>query len=128
MERAGFPTQQIEETLVKLRGWRYLDDRAFARGFALSVVEHKRWGPSRVRGALRQRGVSEEHIEEALSEAFPEGETATLERALERFRRSDRRRGTTEQEKARAFRHLRGRGFSSAAIWEALGKDEETEI
>lgn len=123
MERAGFPTQQIEETLVKLIGWRYLDDRAFARSYALSAVEHKRWGPARVEVGLRQRGVSEEHIEEALREAFPEGENATLERALTRFRRSSRRRGTAEQEKARAFRHLSGRGFSSAAIWEALSKD-----
>ena len=123
MERAGFPTQQIEETLVKLIGWRYLDDQAFARAFALSVVEHKRWGPARVKGALHQRGVSEKHIEEALNEAFPDGENKALERALARFRRSDRREGTVEQKKARAFRHLSSRGFSSAAVWEALDKE-----
>ncbi len=123
MERAGFPTQQIEETLVKLIDWRYLDDRAFARSFALTAVEHKRWGPARVSGCSRparnKRGVHRGGSERGISRR----RKAALERALARFRRSDRRRGTAEQEKARAFRHLSGRGFSSAAIWEALGKD-----
>jgi regulatory protein len=127
MERAGYPATEITTTLAKLRSWRYVDDRAFASAFARSVAERKHWGPARVVRALKERGLSARHIEEALSTAFPAGEDQALDEALARFRRNDRRRGSAEQRKARAYRHLLARGFSPGAIMNALGSEKRIE-
>ncbi len=112
MERAGFPTQQIEETLVKLIGWRYLDDRAFARAFALSAVEHKRWGPARVEvgaaSARSQRGAHRGGIERR---HFPKEK---MRLSSEPSRASDAPVAAGERpskKKARAFRHLERTGI-----------------
>ncbi len=127
LERAGFTTPEITSTLAKLRAWRYLDDHAFATAFARSASERKHWGPARVSRALRDRGLADHHIDEALSETFPQGESGPIERALARFRRAHRRRGGAEQQKARAYRHLLARGFSPSAIMEALGSEPSME-
>ncbi len=124
MERAGYPADEITSTLAKLRDWRYVDDRAYASAFALSAVEHKRWGPVRIARTLRQRGVSGAFIEEALARVFHEGERKVVEEALARFQRKHRHPGTPVQQKARAYRHLLGRGFSPDTIFDILGKEK----
>jgi regulatory protein len=127
MERAGYPTSQITATLDKLKAWRYIDDRCFAHAFARSATERKRWGPARVARALKQRGLSEHNIEEALTDAFPDGESRVLDEALARFRRNDRHHGDAEKKKARAYRHLLARGFSPGAILNALDNEKRIE-
>jgi regulatory protein len=127
MERAGYPTSQITATLAKLKAWRYVDDRSFAGAFARSHADRKRWGPARVARALRERGLSEQNIDGALREAFPDGENRVLDEALARFRRNDRHCGNTEQKKARAYRHLLARGFSPGAIMQALDNEKRIE-
>jgi len=124
MRRAGYSSDEITATLAKLRDWRYVDDRSYALAFARSATERKRLGPGRIISALRDRGVSNAFVEEAVAQVFPEGERRVLEEALARFRRKDGHRGTIEQQKARTYRHLLGRGFSPAAIFDALGAAE----
>ena len=134
MERAGYSSQEITAVLDKLKAWRYMDDRAFATGFASSAVERKHWGPARVTKALREKGLADQDIEEAVSKAYPEGEEGPLAEALARFRRSagfEADVGNAEREKARAYRHLLARGFSPGAVMEILGREkfiEETEL
>jgi regulatory protein len=127
MERAGYLPSQITATLAKLKDWRYLDDRGFAVAFARSAAERKRWGPARIARALRERGVSEQDTEEALADAFPDGESRVLEEALARFRRNARRSGDAEKDKARAYRHLLTRGFGPGAIFRALDNEKRNE-
>ncbi|MFQ5789276.1 MAG: regulatory protein RecX [Acidobacteriota bacterium] len=123
MTRAGFPREEIAAALDYLRARRYVDDEAFGRGFAVAAAERKHWGPARIGRRLRDRGLSETQIESALAEAFPSGEDRVIEQALARFRRRARDRGTPQQRKARAYRHLFARGFSPEAIREALSRE-----
>jgi regulatory protein len=109
MERAGYAAADIADTLDTLRDRRYVDDLEFALGFARAARTHKHWGPLRIAHGLRKRGLADSHIQEALADAFPEGEAKTAARALERFQRSDRRRGTPRERKASAYRHFQRR-------------------
>ena len=120
MERAGYAASEISATLAELRTRRYVDDLAFVQAFAHAARSRKRWGPARIAQGLRKRGLDGSHIEQAVAEAFPDGESETVAEVLERFRRTDRRRGTPRQKLARAYRHLYGRGFSPEAIRQAL--------
>ena len=45
MARAGYPADEIEDTLAFLRERRYLDDAAFARDLALARAEAASLGP-----------------------------------------------------------------------------------
>ena len=132
MTRAGYDADQVEQTLNYLRERSYVDDATFARDFARARAERRRWGPARIEQRLRLLRLSDQHIEAALSETFPEGERETAERALERFCQTDRRRLSrlgSEQRKARAYRHLLARGFTPETAHELVtsGVFEDTE-
>jgi regulatory protein len=120
MERAGYTTSEIEDTITELRRRRYLDDLSFALTFAQGGRNHKQWGPKRIAHGLRRKGVSEQYIQRAVAEAFPEGETEAVAEVFARFRRTERGRGTKLQRKARAYRHLYAKGFSPDSIRRAI--------
>jgi len=115
MTRAGYETDEIEQTLNYLRERRYVDDDAFARDYSRAHAERRRWGPARIAQRLRLLKLSETHIEAALAETFPDGERDNAERALERFLETDRHRVSPlpgDKRRARAYRHLLARGFA----------------
>ena len=112
MAGAGYLGEEIENTLSFLRERRYLDDPTFARDFARNRNEHRLWGPARIQARLKQLRLSDEDIDSALSEVFPEGEEEAAKRALDRFLRLARRPAPRNKRMARAYRHLLTRGFS----------------
>jgi regulatory protein len=120
MTRAGYHADEIAETLQFLRERRYVDDRAFARDLACARAERHRWGPARIEQRLRALGLAANHIDAALSEAFPEGERKNAVKELERFLTTDRRKLSAEKRKARAYRHLLARGFTPETAHELV--------
>jgi SOS response regulatory protein OraA/RecX len=111
MSRAGYSAKEIESTLAFLHERHYLNDGAFAREVARASAERKHWGPARIEQKLKALHLSQDDIEQALSESFPAGEEeAAAKRALERFAKRVAQGG--EAFRARAYRHLLGRGFS----------------
>jgi regulatory protein len=81
-----FPdAKSLRETIARLRGLGYLDDRKFAEQYALSLAENKGFGPHRIRRELKAKLVDYRYIEPALQQAFQEtSERDLLERALEK--------------------------------------------
>ena len=124
LKEKGFGAEEIEKTTGYLTDLGLLDDEKFARALAESRARHKAWGPARIGRDLASKGVEEGIIKKVLSEAAPEEEAA-----LEALRRWKKRNKAIEgsQARERAFRHLRARGFSSAAIMKALGVKAEIE-
>ncbi len=112
---AGYPEAEVEEALGRLRGWGYLDDRAYAEAFVRS--RRHRFGPHRLRRELLRRGVDEGIVEAVLGEE--EGEVDRAVRLL--ARRWDRYRDRRE----RAVRFLLGRGFSLEAALQAYRRLQE---
>jgi regulatory protein len=111
MAQAGYSPPEVEATLSFLEERGYLNDAAFALELARAGAERKHWGPARIQQKLRSLDLSDSDIERALAQSFPEGEEeASARRALEKFGRRDGPGG--ERGRARAYRHLLGRGFS----------------
>lgn len=63
----GFEADEAEDAAEYYREAGYIDHRDFARRFANDSANIKGYGPDRIRRDLRERGVEEEFIEEALS-------------------------------------------------------------
>ena len=111
MSRAGYSLTEIESTLAFLHERSYLNDPAFARDVARASAERKHWGPARIEQKLLALRLSREDVDQALSESFPAGEEeAAAKRALERYAKRGKPGG--DAFRARAYRHLLGRGFS----------------
>ena len=100
------------------RGW--LDDRRFAHSFARSRAA-RRYGRYRITRELRQRGLTDELIEEALAEVFP---SEKEEQALVRTRLERRLRGKARPYSDKllrsAYASLLRAGFASAIIRDEL--------
>ena len=99
---------------VMERGW--VDDVAFAERQAEALVR-KGWGPQQISAKLKKHGIDAEGAQVAL-EALDEDWVA---RCRERVRRKFGEE-LSKSEQAKAFRHLRYRGFWDstirAVLWE----------
>ncbi len=115
MAHAGYRDEEIRSTLAFLDARGYLNDSGFARDVARASSERKLWGPARIERRLRELKLTETDIAGAIEDVFPEGEELAAKRAFDRFLHvSRRKKGDVEAERARAYRHLVGRGFSPA--------------
>jgi regulatory protein len=65
----GVPREEIEGILQYLEGYKYLDDRRYARRWASTWVQGKLLGPLRIKGKLLQKGIPEALVKETLVHA-----------------------------------------------------------
>jgi regulatory protein len=116
LRKKGIGPGFIEEALVRLRTWGYLDDRRLALTWGLARMEGSHWGPCRLASALAQRGVAAEVARDALLQLMEERDEEILARgAAEKYRR-----GHANVDGPRAMRRLAAylvrRGFSRQVI------------
>ena len=99
--------EELADVMARLYEAELLDDQAYAIQFAADKRELRGWGPDRIRQALRQRGVAETFVEQAVE---CEDESEQLERAVgllaERELACD-----SDAERGRALQLLVRRGF-----------------
>lgn len=112
----GVGADEAEGVVDRLVSTGVLDDARYARRYADDKRELRGWGSERIRAALRDRGVPDEDVEEALGDVDPEQE---IERAVELLRS----RGETladALERQRALAALIRRGYDSEVAYEAI--------
>jgi regulatory protein len=118
----GYPAETIGPVIEKLAGKRLVSDERFVASF---VHHHARrgQGPVRIRAELRQQGIPDSHVEEALRSA--DIDWAQLAREVRR-----RRFGATAPralgERAKQARFLQYRGFDAEQLRAAF-RDESGE-
>ena len=64
--KKGYSEAECEEAIAFCREYGYIDDGRFAGHFVHDAVNLKKLGKARIKMELRQKGVNEEAIEEAL--------------------------------------------------------------
>ncbi len=109
----------IDPTLEKLRRLNYIDDRAYARNWALSRAQNQGYGPQRINRELKKKGVVDEIIRTVIDEIFAqEHEEARARKILEKkFAGADLQEPRTL---GRALGFLQRRGYSAKVIWTLL--------
>ena len=124
---AGFSPGAVDTAVDYAEGFGYLDDRRFAENYVRTHCEKQ--SRMQMRGKLRESGVSEEYIDDALelyrdeeeqaAEAFLKSRTAALVNASEK----------EEQyaEKQKLIRKAMSKGFSYSTIISVLEKMGLTE-
>jgi regulatory protein len=117
--------EQADPVIAWLRGLRYLDDAAYARGRARTLVTSGRLGPRTAERRLLRAGIGAAEaraaVAGALAEEVPGGEAALCLALAERRSRGTPLAALDPRARGRLARFLLGRGFSGAAVARALG-------
>lgn len=119
LERAGLGAE-VDEVVAWLRDLRYLDDAAYARDRAASLVGAGRQGPRLAERRLIAAGIGRDAARAAVREAFG-GDEVERCRALAERRMRGAPQSLDDRARARLSRWLLGRGFSGQAISAVLG-------
>jgi len=122
----GFPAEELDTAMARLRDAGYLDDRRFARSFAEAAIRNGRGYGFRLRMELSRRGIPEETIEDILAALGAEYEEITTlsELMARKFEGFDPQRAD-ERQKRRVISYFQRRGYSLAAIVRVFRDREE---
>ncbi|MFA6568699.1 MAG: regulatory protein RecX [Victivallales bacterium] len=116
LARREFPKAAIDEAVSSLAERKFLDDANFAESY-FSELTAKGLGITRIRLAMRKRGVPPEIFNEVLSRGFSaDDEARRAADALKKRHLSFDREKDLSKRKQKMFRYLASRGFSSAVI------------
>jgi regulatory protein len=115
LRRREFPAAAIDYAIDKLRGWRYLDDRAFAEFWVENRVEHAPRGRRALASELRAKGVDRDLVADVLDDTDLDESTAARDLARKRLRSLA---GLDEEtQRRRLAAYLARRGYT----WDVVG-------
>jgi regulatory protein len=121
LSRRGFPPDDIDTAIDRLRQDGSLDDARVAAAIARSQLSIKKRGARRVRREIEAAGITSALAERAVAEVYAEVDADALMAAA-----IDRRLGTRrlddDREMARLYRYLVGQGFDADKAMTALRK------
>lgn len=111
---SGFSPAVIKQVLARITELGYLNDHDFAFTYGRSCMEHKLWGPTRIKDALLKKGVASGIISSVLEELSREHDLSSLaRRALEsRFPPAELGRPLQPHTRKKAIGLLLRKGFS----------------
>ncbi len=115
--------QQIEQIVDQLLEVGFIDDKRFAIAFARGKFNSNHWGKVRIIIGLKQNGISESIIKEALAEIDPTDYQATLEKLINRFRSED----STYTDKQKLAQKMQRKGYEADLIWQTIQSLENPE-
>jgi regulatory protein len=119
LERGHEPAE-VDEAIERLRRERYLDDQGYAERFARSRLAHHGLGRTRIRQALRQRGVARGESEAGLQTALHELDESTVVDQLARRYWKQHAHVEPERRLPRLWAFLLRRGFAAGLVKERL--------
>ncbi|MBR7102221.1 MAG: RecX family transcriptional regulator [Tidjanibacter sp.] len=84
MVRWGVPAAEREGVLDKLIEMRFIDDSRYAAAYVRDRSRFGGWGTYKIRAGLKEKGVAQEVIDEALAQITEEGSKEQLRTQIER--------------------------------------------
>jgi regulatory protein len=113
-----------ERVIEMLKKYGYIDDSSYATSYISDSFKFKGWGSRRIKSELRHKGVDDETIDQAITNAELDEQTKAYELLKKRLK------GNTcpdYKERSKHYRYLVGRGFSYDDINSAFSRLTETE-
>lgn len=119
LRRRGYAPAAAETVIEKLWSLHYLDEESLARSWALTRAQSRGFGPKRIEQELRNKGIGQLLIREALRETFEQVDEAERAKRLlaKHFKGND---FTEPKTLRRAAAFLQRRGYSSNVIFNLL--------
>jgi len=127
----GYAAVDVERVIVRFTELKFLDDEAFAKGWARSLAVNRLWGDRRIYVRLREKGIDTALIDDAIRETREE---LTEEDAVEKLliKKYGKNISSTlhfnsfsAKEKRRIIQYVTSRGFPAGLLLEVLRKPKE---
>lgn len=112
LKEGGYPSFLIDDAIDYLYSYHYLDDERYAKNYVRFHQDNK--SKRRIANDLIAKGVSKAVIETAIEVDYQSDEASQIEKLLNK-KKYDRE-NATEKDRAKMFRFLAYRGFSSEDI------------
>ncbi len=126
MERWGLDSEAQARVMAQLTAGRYVDDRRFARAFALDKVRYDRWGRRKIDQALWAKHIDEAVRCDVLDAIGGDEYVKALRPLLQNKSRSVK--GSSDYEKRmKLVRFALGRGFGMDTIQRCLNGADDTD-
>jgi len=111
------PDSEKKKMLKLLVDEGYLDDERYASTFVRSKIHLKKWGVNKIKMSLKMKGISEEIINDALSEIDPEIYKEELIKVLKskKINESD-----PYKKKAKLAQYAMQKGYEPNLVWDAV--------
>jgi regulatory protein len=116
LTRFGFDANVADDAVARLVDDGLQSEQRFVEAFVNSRISQGK-GPAKIRSELRERGLSEGHIDEGLLDAGQDWYALAIEVRLKKFGAP---RPEDFKEKARQMRFLQSRGFDQDQIQVAV--------
>lgn len=124
----GFSDHVTNQALISLSKQGLIDDRRFAFERAKTMGKTKGWGPRKISYDLKNKGIGNQMIDEALSQAYePHGRVEVMRRLVKKRlgKRADEMQSDRKLNN-RMQRYLVSKGFEPEEVWEVLSFDTRT--
>ncbi len=121
--RAGAQKADMEKLIAYLREYGLVDDEEYAKRAAKDLANLKKFGRFRIRAELKNRGIADEYIEEAMAE-LDEKETDTLLPLVEKKLGGNFERKNIEK----TVRYFSYRGYSYDDIKQCIEQLKEEQV
>lgn len=116
LREGGYPEEAIAEAIAYVEGYHYLDDARLARSHIRFYQESR--SRMRMTQDLLKKGIDRELIDACMEEELEQSQTELIQKLLIKKRYDSE--NATREERAKIYRFLLQRGFSSSDISRVL--------
>lgn len=121
LSRKGYSERTIEEVLIELKKFKYLDDEIFAESFISDRINLKPCGKRLLEKDLKEKGVPSEIVRRKLELMIDDNlEIELAGRLVSKKMRLMKNDGDRNRAKRKLISHLASKGFSFDVIGQAL--------
>ena len=125
LSKKMLPSEVIDKVMGKLREYKYADDTTYADMFTKNAITERK-GKYYIQNKLRQKGVQDDKIEQALLQYDENSEERNIIEYIEKQNQALKKYPPTIR-KEKLFRKAMSRGFSAEQITNAINKIDKEE-
>ncbi len=122
LREGGYPEEAIAEAIAYVKGYHYLDDARLARSHIRFYQESR--SRMRMTQDLLKKGIDRELIDACMEEELEQSQTELIQKLLRKKGYDSE--NATREERAKIYRFLLQRGFSSSDISRVLRDYDST--
>lgn len=123
LAQKGYDPEVTSEVMIFIEKYKLVDNADYAKRYANDASKFKKHGKMRIKQTLKQKGVEDEDISEALSRIDEKDEVEIAKRQLVNKLETYRRKAKSKYElRGKCYQFLMARGYGSSVIEKVMNQ------
>lgn len=120
LQRDDWPEGVIDQTIQRLKELRLVDDLVYGQSYTRTAMRLQKKGPGQIQRKLKEKGLSESTIQQALEEYDDQTAQDNIEELAAKRLKQQMRKYAQRDSEQRTVRYLMQKGFDSDAAKQAV--------